>query len=200
MTPLTANETAMLLAIAHDEMSAVNGNPKLAQTRQDLDTWSAVENWDGGAVKATKGKKALLSNLAQKNMIVCDGTGKEATVSFTDLGFETVMSLIAEPSAPAETAPAEAKPAKAKKQPAPIAKSPPKEKPAKSSEPRPFNPSATSKRGMAYAALLRPEGLTLAAAVEMLGWSRSVCSSELWEIGRLSRKKLTRDGETYRLA
>jgi len=96
-----------------------------------------------------------------------------------------------------------AKTAKPKKQPA-IAKSAPAPKAIKSvtvAKPdRVFTAKAGTKRGIAYEALTRPEGCSLAQGVELLGWGRSVVSSEFWEIAKLAKKKLVRDGETYRLA
>jgi hypothetical protein len=205
MTTITQNERAMLIAIAHDEMSTVNGNPKFAKSKSDLDCWSNIENWDAGKVTTLNGKKGVLSSLAQKDLVVADGEGREATISFTDEGFAIVMGLIAEASIVAETAPVEAKPATPKK-PATFAKNNPDANPktvksVKVPEPdrKPFAPKAGTKRALAYEALIRPEGCTLTQAVEMLGWGRSVCGSEFWEVAKLAKRKLVRDGDVYRL-
>ena len=56
-----------------------------------------------------------------------------------------------------------------------------------------------TKRRAAYDALIRPEGVTLEQGVEFLGWNRNVVGSEFREIATLTKRKLTRDGDVYRL-
>ncbi len=63
-----------------------------------------------------------------------------------------------------------------------------------------FVPKPNTKRGMAYEALTRLEGCSLAQASEMLGWSKNVCGAEFWEIARLAKKKLVREADVYRMA
>ena len=57
-----------------------------------------------------------------------------------------------------------------------------------------------TKRNAAYRALTRPEGCTIAQSVEFLKWAPSVCGSEFRECARITKRKLVREGNVYRLA
>jgi hypothetical protein len=60
------------------------------------------------------------------------------------------------------------------------------------------------KRGQAFEALTRPEGVTLEQGVAMLGWSVPVVRSEYYEVARAAQMQLVKEGArgsyVYRLA
>lgn len=84
MTNLTHFEAVVLNEIAHHEMNSSNGaRPTRAS---DVNTWCWADDFTGGEMTVPQ-VKGVLSSLVKKNLIHCEGKGREASCGFTEAGF-----------------------------------------------------------------------------------------------------------------
>lgn len=85
----TEFERVVLHEIAHHEMNSINGaRPTCAA---EVATWCWASDFTGGQMTVPQ-VKGVLSSLVQKGLIRTGGTGRDATVNFTDEGFAAFVA------------------------------------------------------------------------------------------------------------
>lgn len=93
---ITANEEAMIKAVAYSDWCEVNGKPELAEKIEDVSTFCYVDVFADHAKLTIKTAKGALGSLAKKGIIeVMDNYSEDNTVRFTDIGFGLMKEVIA---------------------------------------------------------------------------------------------------------
>ena len=89
---ITANETAVLSAIALHEFSGSNGHPPASKDEHG-GTYCWVNDFASATDLVMGQVKGVLSSLVQKNLIVIDDfDGEDNVVAFTDAGFDAYLA------------------------------------------------------------------------------------------------------------
>jgi hypothetical protein len=94
MIKLTKNETELLLSFANCQMNVTNGNPKNATTPSELHTYVWLDERNVFDLSIAS-KKGVLSSLVKKELLSVFKDSEGDYANFTQLGFDTVMELLA---------------------------------------------------------------------------------------------------------
>lgn len=93
---ITANEEAVIKAIAHSEWCEVNGHPEVAESADDVSTWCYTDTFAEYAKLTVRTVKGTLGSLAKKGIIeVLDNFDEDNSVRFTEDGFKLMKEVIA---------------------------------------------------------------------------------------------------------
>ena len=92
---ITANEEAMIKAVAYNLYCEVNGKPELAESPEQVQPWVYVDDFAAHANLTVKTAKGTLGSLVKKGIMFVDGYDHDNVCGFTDVGFELMKEVIA---------------------------------------------------------------------------------------------------------
>lgn len=92
---ITANEEAVIKAVAYNLYCEVNGKPELAESPEQVQPWVYVDDFANHANLTVRTTKGTLGSLVKKGIMFVDGYDQDNVCGFTDEGFKLMKEVIA---------------------------------------------------------------------------------------------------------